>query len=46
MRRAAQVAAMPIVAGMIYAWLLKQAVRDAVGVAGRRFWPAQPIDHP
>jgi hypothetical protein len=46
MSRASRIASIPFVAGMIYAWLLKQAARDAVGAVGRRFWPGPPIDHP
>lgn len=46
MSRAARIVAIPFVAGAIYAWLIKQAVRDAAHMAGRRFWPGPPIDYP
>ena len=46
MRRAGQIVMVPIVAGMIYTWMITQAVRDAKHVLARRWWPGPPIDYP
>jgi len=45
-RRVLHIAAMPIVAGAIYIWMVRQALKDARHVMGRRWWPGPPIDHP
>jgi hypothetical protein len=46
MRRALDLVAIPVIAGMIYAFTLRQAARDAAHNAAHRWWPKHPIDHP
>ena len=46
MKRLVRIAAVPIVAGAIYAWMITQAMRDARVVLARRWWPGPPMDHP
>ena len=46
MRRLLHIAAIPVVAGGIYGWLILQAVRDARHMMARKLWPGPPIDHP
>jgi len=44
--RPLQVAVAITVAGVIYSWMVAQALRDAKRAVGRRFWPGPPIDYP
>jgi|688.fasta_scaffold698545_1 hypothetical protein len=45
-RKVLHVATMPIVAGAIYAWLIKQAILEARVALAHRWWPGPPTDHP
>jgi hypothetical protein len=45
-RQILHVAAMPIVAGAIYVWMVRQVMKDIRTVAAQRWWPGPPIDYP
>ena len=46
MRRILHIAAIPVVAGAIYGWLVIQAAKDARHMVARKLWPGPPIDFP
>jgi hypothetical protein len=46
MKRLVRIAAVPIVAGAIYAWMIKQAILEVRVALAHRWWPGPPMDHP